>query len=93
MWNIRRTWGYGLWSNNLFQNFFQSFICSASQITGFYSYDFSLQGFWVILVRKAQKHFLDGFGIFCKKETFFFQFFTQKFNIKLFFLLEFRNIV
>ena len=38
----------------------------------------------MILVKKAQEGFLDGFGIFCKKR-FSSSFFTQKFYIKLFF--------
>ena len=32
----------------------------------------------VILVKKTQEVFLDGFGIFWKKKKFFFQFFYSK---------------
>ena len=38
----------------------------------------------VILGKKAQEDFLDGFGILWKKKIFLFSFFTQKFY-KLFF--------
>ena len=34
--------------------------------------------FWVILVKKAQEGFLDGFEIFWKEKIFMFQFFYSK---------------